>query len=138
MPRLCLFHLRPSILLQIQHNCDPSARVFFDGTSEMQLIANRDIKEGDEITVAYVDVTQHEGESVTDARRRRRMELARGWRFACPCERCATEAAGAPSTDPEPVQKDESKVEEIVTRLDEEGASPVLNPGIKPADDNVD
>ena len=59
----------------------------------MHLIANRDLKKGDELTVAFVDVKQHEDETVEDCRRRRRMELARGWKFACVCERCVREAA---------------------------------------------
>ena len=42
--------------------------------------------------MAYVDVTQRPGESVTDARRRRRQELARGWKFACECSKCASDA----------------------------------------------
>ncbi|KAI0068687.1 hypothetical protein BV25DRAFT_25399 [Artomyces pyxidatus] len=100
----------------IAHSCDPSARPSFSGgTAELHLIANRDLKAGDEVTVAFVDVAQHEGESIVDARRRRRIELARGWRFACPCERCAKEDPG----HGEEVQKDESKVEEPVRRFDE-------------------
>lgn len=42
--------------------------------------------------MAYVDVTQHSGESVIEARRRRRQELARGWKFACSCSKCAADA----------------------------------------------
>jgi import receptor subunit TOM20 len=49
------------------------------------------MKKGDEVTVAYVDVNQHESESIVDARRRRRIELARGWKFACGCEKCEEE-----------------------------------------------
>ncbi|TFY82537.1 hypothetical protein EWM64_g1472 [Hericium alpestre] len=51
-----------------QHSCDPSARPSFEqGTSELHLIATRDLKAGDEITVAYVDITQHEGETAEEA-----------------------------------------------------------------------
>ncbi|TFK55459.1 MAS20-domain-containing protein [Heliocybe sulcata] len=104
----------------INHSCDPSARPSFsDGTAELSLIANRDIKEGEEITMAYVDVSQHPDESPVDARRRRRIELARGWRFACTCTKCLAEGAqgGAADTDV-PDQKDESKVEEVVQRVE--------------------
>ncbi|KAI0314802.1 hypothetical protein OF83DRAFT_1135181 [Amylostereum chailletii] len=107
----------------IQHNCDPSARLSFEnGTSEAHLIAGRDLKAGDEVTVAFVDVTKREDESTAETRRRRRMELARGWRFACPCERCASELEATPNAEADPVQKDESKVEEVVTRIDAQSA----------------
>lgn len=43
--------------------------------------------------MAYVDVTQHAGESTDEARRRRRQELARGWKFACECSKCAADAS---------------------------------------------
>ena len=42
--------------------------------------------------MAYVDVHQRSDESVADARRRRRQELARGWKFACECSKCAADA----------------------------------------------
>ena len=64
--------------------------------------------------MAYVDVTQHESESVMDARRRRRTELARGWRFACGCKRCAEEGIDDVNDAP---QTDESKVDVAVSRM---------------------
>jgi len=100
----------------LSHSCDPSARPFFDGTSELHLIATRALKAGDQVTVAYVDVTQRDDESVQDCRRRRRMELARGWAFACTCSRCASEAGPGDEVDSEP--EDKSKVSEVVSRLE--------------------
>ncbi|KAI0053595.1 hypothetical protein FA95DRAFT_1552084, partial [Auriscalpium vulgare] len=100
------------------HSCEPSARPSFSGgTAELHLIANRDLKAGDELTVAFVDVSKHDDESVVEGRRRRRMELARGWRFACTCARCEAEAPS--EGDSTPVQKDESKVEDSVKHLEE-------------------
>jgi len=107
------FYLLSSYLT---HSCDPSARPFFNGTSELHLIANRALKAGDQVTVAYVDVTQHDDESTQDCRRRRRMELARGWGFACSCSRCASEAGPGDEGDSQP--KDKSKVSEVVSRLE--------------------
>ncbi|KAF8138309.1 hypothetical protein EV363DRAFT_1393768 [Boletus edulis] len=100
----------------LSHSCDPSARPFFDGTSELRLIATRALKAGDQVTVAYVDVSQRDDESVQDCRRRRRMELARGWTFACTCSRCASEAGPGDEVDSEP--EDRSKVSEVVSRLE--------------------
>jgi len=83
------------------------------------------LKPGDELSVAYVDVGLHPGESKAECRRRRRQELARGWRFACACERCVAEAPteqktavngdattnGQADGEAEMPKEDESKVE---------------------------
>jgi import receptor subunit TOM20 len=81
------------------------------------------------LAMAYVDVTQHVDESVVECRRRRRMELARGWRFACGCSRCAeeatamtTEEAQAAATESEP-KEDESKMEASLERFEAEETS---------------
>ncbi|KIJ20440.1 hypothetical protein PAXINDRAFT_166493 [Paxillus involutus ATCC 200175] len=101
----------------LAHSCEPSARPSFsNGTSELHLIANRALKAGDELTVAYVDVTQHDGESAQDCRKRRRVELVRGWRFACTCSRCAEEAGSGDATEEQP--KDESRVSDVVMRVE--------------------
>ncbi|KAJ7126476.1 hypothetical protein C8R43DRAFT_1029168, partial [Mycena crocata] len=83
-----------SVSSYLSHSCAPNARPSFSsGTSELQLIANKDLKKGEELTIAYVDVTQHAGESAKDCRLRRRKELARGWKFPCQCSRCLKEAS---------------------------------------------
>ncbi|KAI9452074.1 hypothetical protein F5148DRAFT_1289782 [Russula earlei] len=114
----------------ISHSCDPCARPSFPtGTSEMHVVATRDIKAGDEITVSYVDVSVREDEDVVQARYRRRKELARGWRFACLCDRCVREAPSSSSASGsekellELKDKDESKVEPIVSQVDQEAAA---------------
>jgi mitochondrial import receptor subunit TOM20 len=58
------------------------------------------------------------------------MELARGWRFACSCTRCQSELLDNPAcADGEPIQKDESKVEEPFMRTEmDESASGSLDP----------
>ncbi|KAG6813431.1 hypothetical protein H0H92_011128 [Tricholoma furcatifolium] len=108
----------------LTHSCTPSATPSFsNGTAELHLIANRDLKAGDELTVAFVDVTQHEGETTVECRRRRRMELARGWRFACPCSRCAEEAKELSAEEKvadASEEKDGSKVEVSTARFDAE------------------
>ncbi|KAF8897884.1 hypothetical protein BD779DRAFT_1782192 [Infundibulicybe gibba] len=116
----------------LTHSCVPSTRPSFsNGTTELHLIANRDLKKGDELTVAFVDVTQHTDESIVECRRRRRIELARGWKFACGCARCEEEGlamtveekGGAEQAE----QKDESKIEASLSRYEgaEEGPSNV-------------
>jgi mitochondrial import receptor subunit TOM20 len=65
------------------------------------------------------------------ARYRRRKELARGWRFACQCDRCVREAPPSSSAAGEkellPL-KDESKVEPIVSQVDREAALGIDRP----------
>ncbi|KAF5388439.1 hypothetical protein D9615_000678 [Tricholomella constricta] len=107
----------------LTHSCEPSARPSFSsGTTELHLIANRDLKKGDELTVAFVDVTKHEDESAVECRRRRRIELARGWRFACGCARCEEEGKElTPEEHKEQAgeEKDGSKVEASMSRFEE-------------------
>ncbi|KAI0921650.1 hypothetical protein AcW1_004438 [Taiwanofungus camphoratus] len=100
------------------HSCAPSARPSFSaGTSELHLIATGPLKKGDELTMSYVDVSQHADETSQEARRRRRIELARGWKFKCECSRCMSETVDGNESDLG-VDKDESKVEESVLRVE--------------------
>ncbi|KAF8709445.1 MAS20 protein import receptor, partial [Rhizoctonia solani] len=80
------------ILIQLAHSCAPNvAPSFHTGTSDLHLVANENIPSGTELTMAYVDVNQGPTETRLEARRRRRQELARGWRFACECSKCLKE-----------------------------------------------
>jgi len=95
--------------------------------------------------MAYVDVTQRLGETVTEARRRRRQELARGWKFACECSKCAadalvqTENPGAETTGNDDdndlgVPLEAAKLEEAVARVEAQLAQAVVSePPVAPA-----
>ncbi|KAF8592444.1 MAS20-domain-containing protein [Ramaria rubella] len=110
--------LYPVSSYQLSHSCNPSVRPSFpEGTSTLHLIANHALAKGDELTMAYVDVSQGSEETLQECRLRRRKELARGWRFTCVCQRCLEEA---PKGDG-PVERnttDESKVEDVVHRYE--------------------
>ena len=93
----------------------------------MSVIATKDIKKGEELSVSYVDVSQGNGESVPDARRRRRMEIARGWRMACPCERCSEEAPADEAINGSPEIVDGSTIEEAARRFEEGFTEPSGN-----------
>jgi import receptor subunit TOM20 len=84
----------------------------------MSIIASRDLKKGDELTIAFVDVNRHPNETVLDCRRRRRLELSRGWGFACGCERCSKEEPSTRLSEDldEEQQKDQSRVEDVVQK----------------------
>jgi hypothetical protein len=60
-------------------------------TAQIHITALEDIAEGEEITVAYVDIEQHADEDAAACRQRRRAELARGWKLGCACPRCVSE-----------------------------------------------
>ncbi|KAH0587953.1 hypothetical protein H2248_006698 [Termitomyces sp. 'cryptogamus'] len=108
----------------LAHSCDPNAHPSFSsGTAELSLVATRDLKKGDELTIAYVDVKKREGETTVECRRRRRIELVRGWRFACPCQRCVEEGkelSGEEKVIDATLEKDGSKVDAVVSRYDSE------------------
>ena len=67
----------------------------------MQLVAERDIDEGEELTMAYVDVAIHEGESPSEAFERRRKELEVGWKFKCGCPKCSEDRKTFDASKPE-------------------------------------
>lgn len=79
--------------------------------------------------MAYVDVTQKSHESPHECRVRRRKELARGWRFACTCQRCLQEGPQASSAAENKVA-DESKVEDVVYRYERSKEAPLPEEGI--------
>ncbi|KAG6891696.1 hypothetical protein C0992_010099 [Termitomyces sp. T32_za158] len=108
----------------LAHSCTPNAHPSFDaGTAELCLVASCDLKKGDELTIAYVDVKKQEGETTIECRRRRRIELARGWHFACPCQRCmedGKELSGEERLVDATLEKDGSKVDAVVSRYEGE------------------
>jgi len=125
-----LLALHMSVLIsrfhQLNHSCAPSAKpAFTSGTAELHLVATRDIKAGEEITVSYVDTSKRSKDNAMEARRRRRMELARGWHFACSCTRCEEEKVtlnivvppkGEPDLPPQGSAKLEPAVERFMTK----------------------
>lgn len=61
------------------HSCDPNAFVVFDG-HEMSFRTLKSIKDGEEIFISYIDVT--------NPYRRRQQELADRYFFTCRCKKC--------------------------------------------------
>ena len=57
-------------------------------------------------------------ETSPEARRRRRYELARGWRFKCECTRCLAEQTEGSTEADLGVSKDESKLEDAAARFE--------------------
>lgn len=107
-------------------------------------MANTAIPAGTELTMAFVDVQQGPEETRLEARRRRRQELARGWRFACECERCLKEVEEGILKEDEkqgevtkPEEEDHeleigagAKLEDAVRRF-ESGEQPVAEPEVE-------
>lgn len=66
-------------LLLLNHSCDPNAAIVFDG-NVASLKSIRDIKEGEQVTVSYIDNTYK--------RAIRREQLRNQYFFECHCEGC--------------------------------------------------
>lgn len=117
-------HVRSdTVLSQLNHSCAPSAKpAFTSGTAELHLVATRDINVGEEVTVSYVDTSKRSKDNAMEARRRRRMELARGWHFACSCTRCELEKVTLnivvpPKGEPDLPPQGSAKLEPAVERF---------------------
>ena len=81
----------------------------------MHLVALKDIEEGEELSMAYVDVSQHPDETPADAYKRRRAELAQGWKFACACPKCEEDKQPLElATEEGPELTDGSKVDQAL------------------------
>ncbi|GMF42127.1 unnamed protein product [Phytophthora lilii] len=65
----------------INHSCQPNCTWSNAGQGIMEVRALRDIKEGEEITLSYIDIDKERGE--------RRKELRETKHFDCQCERCS-------------------------------------------------
>ncbi|KAJ3340490.1 hypothetical protein HDU93_006958 [Gonapodya sp. JEL0774] len=65
------------------HSCNPSAELTHpDETAKCRVVAKRDIKEGEIVSLAWIDVDS------VDSTEERRKVLKAGWGFICECERC--------------------------------------------------
>ena len=63
------------------HSCRPNAVVVFPlGATQLEMIAIRNIAEGDEVLISYVDVSMDRDD--------RRKDLKAGYGFDCDCELC--------------------------------------------------
>lgn len=72
-------------LATANHSCDPNAELECDGR-HVQLVALREIREGEEIFISYID----ENEPLET----RREMLEERYFFTCSCERCMEEEKG--------------------------------------------
>ncbi|CAG9134876.1 unnamed protein product [Plutella xylostella] len=95
-------------LYQVQsacnHSCSPNAEPGFPhGNHRLQLKAVKDIEEGEEIYISYLDECM-----IGRSRHSRQKELALNYLFVCWCERCMSEAS-----DPDVTSEEEMSEEEI-------------------------
>ncbi|KAL1529564.1 hypothetical protein AB1Y20_000508 [Prymnesium parvum] len=75
-----------SRLARLNHSCAPNAHVRFDrsGGHEADVVATRDIEEGEEVTISYIDCNER-------ARVRERREELADYGFVCDCRKCEVE-----------------------------------------------
>ncbi|CAG9859514.1 unnamed protein product [Phyllotreta striolata] len=69
------------------HSCSPNAEPQFPYNHRVSLTATRDIEEGEEICISYLDECFLER-----SRHSRRKELMRNYLFVCRCSKCESEA----------------------------------------------
>lgn len=74
------------------HSCQPNCEVFETG-SVLQVCAKTDIAEGDEVTIAYIDINQRLHD--------RRKQLFDTYFFHCQCLRCQREEAAGDGVEGE-------------------------------------
>ncbi|KAG6476720.1 methyltransferase FGSG_00040-like [Zingiber officinale] len=101
--------LLPSFL---NHSCSPSARRQHIGDHAI-VHAARDLRAGEEVTIAYFDVLSPIDDRRTSSRR---------WAFECRCERCDFEDSalfGPKMREMEAAMKGGASMEETVMRLEE-------------------
>lgn len=75
----CGLWMIPSFM---NHSCTPSVSTLVIGKA-MLVVAARDLKPGNELTVAYFDIFRPLKE--------RRISMRRSWNFVCTCSRCTLE-----------------------------------------------
>ncbi|TPX33983.1 hypothetical protein SmJEL517_g03204 [Synchytrium microbalum] len=68
----------------ISHSCSPNSTIRFTGDSQLELVADSDLNDGDEIFVSWI-AKGKDGRS-------RREELHAKYRFRCQCPTCASES----------------------------------------------
>eukprot|EP01024_Parvocaulis_polyphysoides_P049708 TRINITY_DN48360_c0_g1_i1.p1 TRINITY_DN48360_c0_g1~~TRINITY_DN48360_c0_g1_i1.p1 ORF type:complete len:296 (-),score=31.37 TRINITY_DN48360_c0_g1_i1:259-1146(-) len=70
------------VLSSVNHSCEPNASVgFFDWQKKATLVATRQISQGEEVCISYIDVDQHN--SYLD-----RVNELKEYNFSCDCKRC--------------------------------------------------
>ena len=78
--------LYPSAAL-LNHSCEPSCAVRFDlaAGAALEVRTTREVDEGEELTIAYIDISRPLAE--------RREKLRKEYAFLCACQRCSREEA---------------------------------------------
>jgi SET domain-containing protein len=76
----------------MNHSCDPSAKQVLspDGAlqAEAVIVASRAIKEGEEITISYINVDDTE----LDSTQKRGAKLQSEYLFHCNCSKCTAQS----------------------------------------------
>ena len=71
------------LMSYLNHSCEPNAEIrYVDGNSEASVVALRQIKEGEEVLVSYIDEHADYDE---------RCELLASYQFICECSKCVAQ-----------------------------------------------
>lgn len=87
----------------INHSCTPNAEpTFLHNNHRLSLVALKDIQEGEEICISYLDECM-----LLRSRHSRRKELMANYLFLCDCPKCKDQAS-----DPDVTSEEEEEEEE--------------------------
>ncbi|TMW59729.1 hypothetical protein Poli38472_004798 [Pythium oligandrum] len=89
------------IICTMNHSCDPNCTVLYTRNGDAHVVAVRDIKQGEELCICYIDVDQ----DVRD-----REDLLREYRFRCLCPRCSFERRQLRGTGGDVAMDDEDQI----------------------------
>ena len=98
----------PRLQSACNHSCDPNAEVTFpENNDALALVALRDIEDGEEICISYLEECQR-----TRSRHSRQKQLRENYVFICECEKCEEEKDEPDVTSDEEEEEDEEDEEE--------------------------
>ncbi|XP_072390243.1 protein-lysine N-trimethyltransferase SMYD5 [Diabrotica undecimpunctata] len=98
-----------SLQSSCNHSCVPNAEPkFVYNNHRLSLVATRDIKEGEEIHISYLDEC-----ALGRSRHSRRKELMKHYLFMCQCPRCESEADEQPDVTSEEEDEEDDVDEEM-------------------------
>lgn len=96
---VALYHLQSTC----NHSCIPNAEPsFLHNNHRLSLVATRDIEEGEEILISYLDEC-----ALNRSRHSRRKELMRNYLFICDCPKCEEQADDPDLTSEEEDDEDD-------------------------------
>jgi hypothetical protein len=89
---------------KINHSCNPNAEITFPASNAvLAVVALRDIKENEEVSISYLDECQ-----LSRSRHSRQKYLQENYLFLCECEKCESQIGDEDVTSEEEEEEDDN------------------------------